>query len=112
MAMDDSMRSCAVVLSVSLILAGMAAPAAAARSQSPNQLTGKLVRVESDLLAACRWAQAKSDDALRSRAEALWRQRNRIVGQLTRERAERIRRPKPARRTPPASVVRGAPTRD
>src|SRR5215510_14305544 len=111
MAMDDSMRSCAVVLSVSLILAAMAAPAAAAaRSQSPNQLTGKLVRVERDLLAACRWAQAKSDDALRSRAEALWRQRNRIVGQLTRERAERISRLTPACRMRLARVMRGTST--
>lgn len=108
------MRSCAVVLSVSLILAAMAAPAAAAaRSQSPNQLAGKLVRVERDLLAACRWAQAKSDDALRSRAEALWRQRSRIRARLTagsRDRADRISQLTPACRMRLARVMRGTST--
>src|SRR5262245_20422280 len=72
--MDGAMRFRAIVLFVVLVAVGMPA-----RTSAQQVTLNRIAGIDRELLAACRWAQTRSDEELRQRAERLWKERARLL---------------------------------
>ena len=99
------MRRWAFLCLLLVVVATPARTGAESVLRSPDALSRELAGLDRELFAACRWAQARPDEALRQRAESLWQQRARIVGRAgrvsqlppsCRQRLARVMEPQPS----------------